>query len=237
MLIKSDYRVFESVAGDDSRLTLTCVNVVSKDLDELFIDGFKPGLAMATDGFILAVVPVQIADYDQVGLVGRDAFKAAFDAARRMRIDPVEMKLDLPDYVGLADGSMVRRFENGVSSHDFGRFPDVSPVIPKRMKAVDREITGRHLMAANFNYAYALRLIKSIGCKWSDRGQGAKGDHFPRLVFGRVDGNGSTCEPIVVESQGVSMGEEFVPPFGILMPMHSSNQGNYWRQPSKKSRR
>lgn len=232
MLIKSDYRVFESVAGDDSRLTLTCVNVTA-DREGPYVDDHCDGLAMATDGFILAVVPVKVEYDDDIGLISASAFKAAFDASKRMRLDDVLLKLDLPDYVGLADGGMVRRYDSG-DGKDLGRFPDVTPVIPKRIKPVDREAAGLHLMAANFNYGLMLRLIKSIGCKWSDRGVGGKGDHFPRLVFGRVDGWGGTSDPIIVESSGASMGEAFVPPYGLIMPLVSDRSGDYFKQSKRR---
>lgn len=228
MLIKSEFRVFESVALDDSRPTLSCVNVTSERLNP-DSEGRCEGLAMATDGFILAVVPVLVDDLDDLGLVSAVAFKAAFAAARRMRVDPVVLKLDLPLYVGLADGSMVRRYGADVDAGSFSRFPDVDPVIPKRSQIGDREVQGRHLMSVAYNPGLINRLCKSIGCKIANRGVGSKGDNYPRLVFGGVDNGGSTCDPIVIESQSASMADDFVPPFGLIMPMHSSG-GDYWRQ-------
>lgn len=236
MLINSEYKVFEACAKDQARPTLACVSIVSDavfDPESGIVThgdaggGMLHGRALATDGFILAVVPVLLDANDQDGLIGREAMAAAFKASKRLREPEVRVGLDQVGYVVLADGAMIPRTPE--SPGDYGRFPDVDPVIPsKRLTPAERRY---HLMAANFNWGYMRRCAMAIGCKVSDTGVGSQGSAFPRLVFGRVSASGVTHDPILIEPASHSVGSGFVAPFGLLMPMvDKSGESGYWAQ-------
>jgi hypothetical protein len=235
VLINSELQVFKSCADDDARPTLGCVSIVSDavwDPESGEITSGEAGgdmvhgRALATNGFILAVVPVLLAKNDQAGLIGREAMAAAFKASRRLREEDVKIGLDQDGFIVLADGAMIPR--TPYPSNEYSQFPDVDPVIPSvRFRPVDRQY---HLMALNFNWGLLKNLALSIGCKISDRGVGARGSAFPRLSFGRVSADGGTTDPIIVDAADRSVSAGLVAPFGLLMPMHQTSSADYFAQ-------
>lgn len=240
MLIKSEFHIWEAAATDEDRVSLQYVAVVKDQPAELNPDGFFPGLAFATDGFILAVVPVLFAEHDIEGLVSTDALKRGFQAAKRLRLDPVRLHLDQPGYVGLVDNSLVPRWAD--DAHEKLNYPAVASIIPaKRPTVAARLGRGFHLMSAALQPGYYSRLVKAIGCKFSMSGRGSgHGSGFARIVFGSVSDKGQTFDPMIVEPQAASVGEGFVPPYGIIMPMYAGGGsgreavGVDWDQKSSK---
>lgn len=240
MLIKSDYHVFEAASKDDSRAALRYVSLQPDQGVDPDPDGWITGRAYATDGFILAVVPVQLFKDDIAGLISADVMRQAFKASKRFKLADVSIVLDQPGYAVLQDGAMLPRWDNQ-GDGDLS-YPDVAGFVPsKRPTVADRQGRGFHLMAAGLSPSYYARVVKAIGCQSATHGRGsAHGSVFPRLVFGSVGAHGSTSDPVMVEPQDHSVSAVFVPPFGLIMPMYSGNgsgrmaSGVDWDQKSNK---
>lgn len=228
MLINRDFQIWLAVAADDSRLTLTHVEIKADPGSDPDDDGYISGTAAATDGWILAVVPVKLFapgdgfDYARSGLIDPDipgllaptVFKAALKVAKSMRVSDLTIDLSKADLAGLHDGSWLPRQVDP----DMGNYPDWAPIVPKRQSATERRY---HFMAAVFQPKFYDRVSKAIGCQTALNGPGSgQGSGLPRLIVGKPDQDGSTTTPFIVEPMSAPMGSDFVPPYGVIMPIH-----------------
>lgn len=214
------------------------VKLPAEQLPAWLVDHDIPGTAVATDGFILAVVPVMFKADDQPGLILPDVFIAAAKASRKNKGAPgdqvfIDLAKDHFQLVGLADGSWIPRFDSP-GDQDLS-FPDFGPIIPARIQPAakaDQPI----LMAGALQPSYLIRTIKAIGCQAAVDGPGSKAvEGSSRIVYGRADKHGLQIEPYVIEPTSHDLSQPYLAPFGVIMPMHSDNQDptNYWHQPGK----
>ena len=230
MLIDRDYQVWICVASDDMRPTLQHVNIQPDLASEPDPSGYVSGTAAATDGHILAVVPVKLfapgegfdyakhslIDPDIGGLLAPSVFKAALKVAKRQRSDRLQIDLSDPDLAGLVDGSLLPRFTD--PSVKGSTFPDWAPIVPKRQRYQDRRF---QLMAASFQPLFFSRVASAIGCQLAVNGRGSgSGNGLPRWIFGDPGSSGSSSEPSIIEPVKNPIHSVFEPPFGLIMPCH-----------------
>ena len=173
------------------------------------------GVAVATNGFILSVVPVVLDDIDVSGLVDKDVFRyvmgrknsgfAQFDLSNPTVTWIDDMRKGQEITVVRANGRFFPRSEVDEKK----KFPNFIPILPDLTKAVPL----RHV-ALDFNHWAAAR--KAIGTK-----------NVSFFFFG-------STQPILFAGQlaarGYNKATKDTPialqlPFAIVMPLHSSYAG------------
>ncbi len=229
MKISRDYSVWKCTASDTARPTLAHVEIVADPGSDPDDDGYIDGTAAATDGFMLAVVPIKLFqpgegfDYAQSGFIDPDVpgildpvvFVAALKIAKKLREDELIIDLAKTDLAGLRDGSWLPRQNDPTFT---GNYPDWRPIVPKRQRAQDRDY---QLMALNFQPGFLVTVSNAIGCQVAISGRGsANGTGLPRVIFGSANSDGISNDPIVVEPGKAEIGSTFDPPFGLIMPTH-----------------
>ncbi len=173
------------------------------------------GVALATNGFILSVVPVVLDDIDVSGLVDKDVFRyvmgrknsgfAQFDLSNPTVTWIDDMRKGQEITVVRANGRFFPRSEVG----DKTKFPNFIPILPDLTKAVPL----RHV-ALDFNHWEAAR--KAIGI--TNVSFFFFGSTKPILFAGQLAARGyseaTKDTPIALQL-----------PFAIIMPLHSSYAG------------
>src|SRR3990172_967447 len=96
MQIDHEYQIWNAVALHEERPALQMVQIEAT--------GDGKGVAVAADGFIMAVVPVTLEPDDILGPVHYSAFKRAFRIKQSKRMMPT-LILNTPGIVGFVDGS------------------------------------------------------------------------------------------------------------------------------------
>lgn len=233
MRIDNKYKIWFS-AGDYTRPTISNVLVAKieevPDLlkvdeehkerwlnyGEIALSKEGNGVAIATDGFILSVVPVVLDDIDVSGLVDKDIFRYVMG---RKQSGSAQLDLSNPTVTWLDDMrkgqelTVVRangRFFPRSDVGDKTKFPNIIPVLPDLTKAVPQ----RHV-ALDFTHWDHAR--KAIGSK-----------HIKFFFFG-------SKQPILFAGQLASRpwgskADKDTPirlrlPFAIVMPLHSEYDG------------
>ncbi|KKL08761.1 hypothetical protein LCGC14_2572630 [marine sediment metagenome] len=234
MKISRDYSVWKCTVVDNARPTLAHVEIKAApgsgmDFNPPDDDGYVDGTAAATDGFMLAVVPIKLFqpgegfDYARSGFIDPDipgivdpvVFVAALKIAKKRRENDLIIDLAKSDLAGLRDGSWLPRQNDPTLT---GNFPDWRPIVPKRQRAQDRE---HQLMSMNFQPQFLVTVANAIGCQVALSGRGSgNGSGLPRVIFGSPNDDGSSNDPIVVEPSTAEIGSTFDPPFGLIMPVH-----------------
>ncbi len=245
VLMNCEFQIWKAVANDGARPTLNYVNVQSDPGVDPGTDGMIPGTAVATDGYVLAVVPIMLDMNDQPGLIAVSVFLSALKVARAARPKTADLYMDLRKQpgeqfittVGLADGSRVLRYDDDKDKD--GNYPDWQPIVPDRMQPKDRD-NQPALMAASFQPSNFTKICQAIGCRIALDGRGSKsGDGDTRIVFGRAVQSGVSYDPFIVEPIKATIGQKFIPPFGLIMPLsHQPDHkpGGYWYQEEKRNR-
>ncbi|MHA2428650.1 MAG: hypothetical protein ACXADB_11565 [Candidatus Hermodarchaeia archaeon] len=204
MLMDSEYQIWEACTKDDMRPALTCVNFIRKeDVTECDIElvGADNGIAVATDGYMLVVVPVEFEDDDVPGLVPAEIVKQAAKESKKFKniyngrthIQLGEDTVTIPFQVQMPRGIV-----------DMGLYPDVWPIVPKEIPTVEPDNARSNLA---LDMSLLLRLGKALG-KPPVRNKSAN------VV---INFNGKKYEPYYVQ---LTNHEYKVAPFGLLMPIH-----------------
>jgi hypothetical protein len=188
MRIQLSYKIEKCCAPDDTRPVLAYVNITT-------FEG-RP-VAIAADGFMLAVVPVEMEDGDVPGLVYADLFAKARSATKR-GLPSASMALGESE-VRFADGWTAPRVAhpNYFTSESASKFPDIAPIIrpfaegPKPETSHSFGLNPRLLNAA----------WQAIGKPWAP-------------CLHRV----GSLAPILI-TDGYEDAKP-VPPFAVVMPMH-----------------
>jgi hypothetical protein len=167
------------------------------------IDGAN-GRLSASDGFMLAVVPVTLDDDDVPGLVHADALtSAAKDCPKREGVVTLYVLEDIVRSVGHACFPRTR----GVSEYD--TFPDLSRVIPRNAHVKASELTGAQTA---LNPTYLMKAHKALGgigtVLWPT------GPMTPIVVTPVVKAGGRGGYS-AFQSDGLP-----VLPYAVVMPMH-----------------
>lgn len=232
MRIDNKYKVWYS-ASDHTRPTLSHVLVarIAEVPDLLQVDaGDKEfwlnygeialskegnGVAIATDGFILSVVPVVLDDIDVSGLVDKDIFRyvmgrkssgsANFDLSNPTVTWLDDMRKGQELTVVRANGRFFPRSDIGKDT----KFPNFIPVLPD----LSKHTSMRHVALDFNNWEHARKAIGTT--------------HVSFFFFGATN-------PVLfagnLASRGFQKATKKTPirlglPFAIVMPMHSSYAG------------
>jgi len=137
MIIDNKYKIEEAASRDPRRFTLQGVHVA-------MVNGSAK--AVATDGRILAMVPVATTEEDTLGVTARaETFKRARKAFKKMTC--AEVKLN---------GKATVRESDGEVSFDYveGNYPNFSQVLPK---------PAEKALKLSFDPNNLLRLWKALG--------------------------------------------------------------------------
>lgn len=202
MLMDNSYQIWEACSKDDMRPSLTCVNFVKAEDVGVTVSHMHNGVAVATDGFVLAVVPVQLDEEDVPGMVLGETVKQAWRESKKYKAiyDGTFMRLNEHD-VGLPiEIQMPRRMQ------DYGTYPDFTSIVPKEIPTVNPDKL-RSTIA--LDAALLLRLGKALGIPPAANKESLIKIHF----------NGSKASPYWVEPSTKS-GSDITAPFGLLMPIH-----------------
>jgi hypothetical protein len=139
---------------------------------------------MATDGHILAIVPVEVTEADHSGLIGLDVLKSLRAMQKRAKSVPVEV---------MVNGKVTAEGNGERAEYELvtGQFPNMDMVVPK--VATDAPCTF------SFNMELLVRLVDAL--KARDTGKYASG----RIVSLYVKDNNSAVLVKVADSEGTGM--------------------------------
>lgn len=212
MQIEKSYQIYRACAQDSERPTLECVLIARfnellemiwapDDTKIVFEMDNKPedinGIAIATDGHMLAIVPVQIDNEDVTGLIHKDTFKEALKGSKSgfARLSLQEKFVELPN------GNLIKR--------DYiGTFPMFLGVLTEERSEVAKVEPKPASIHLDVKLLYALAQAIGIhGTKY----RGANISIYPSTPSGN--------QPIFITSSSDTE-DHWIPPFGILMPVH-----------------
>lgn len=212
MQIDKSYQIYRACAQDSRRPTLECVLVTrfdellemigAPDDTKVVFKLNKPedinGVAVATDGFMLAIVPVQIDNEDVTGLIHKDTFKQALKGSKSgfARLSLQEKFVELPN------GNLIKR--------DFiGTYPMFLGVLTEERDEVVK--VEPYPASIHLDVKLLFTLAQAIGIHGS-RYSGAHISIYPSASSGN--------QPIYITTAKKASGR-WMPPFGIIMPVHS----------------
>ena len=163
---------------------------------------FTNGVAIATDGFSLAVVPLELYDEDFPGTIPGELLKeAAQKAAVQGQI-----------YLELREDEIVIPFAGQKNQRDKNlSFPDVRNIIEdvrNRMAGNERKVD------LTIDNVRLNKLLKALGVKTT----GNPGDDRQVSLYS-LSKEGQTGM-VLVTQQNLRQNKTIVPPFGLLMEMH-----------------
>ena len=197
MQIERKYQLWAATSTDRDQPVLNCINIIR--LTE------TTGVAVATNGFCLASVPVQLDPEDIAGLISVEALRAAYktkQACATIRLDATTTR--------------------ALALEDFDRpRPDPSLQFPdyQRMVPVCPEQTTPE--PPTFNPFFLLDLTKALGMT-------ARVDFGLTLVQSARNDPKDLPRPMIVLPFGsrITVGQKPDPaqPFGIQMPMFTQRQ-------------
>jgi len=187
MKFDKKYKIQEAATKEATRYAITEVLFEKDD------DGAR---LVATNGRILAVIPVEDADGDVAGFIERATVVEATKGRTNSRPDA---QLNLPSsdkaLVHTKAGTVEARRPDAEHLH----FPDYRGVIPKDQN------TGLRI---NLSAEYLVALIKALGCN-------SNALDAITLTFQRdKDGNIDSCAPVLAKATGDEAGA-----YGVIMPI------------------
>lgn len=208
MLIHRSFVIEVAVPKDDLRPVLNYINVTRwRDQD----------VAVACDGFMLAMVPVVMEEGDQYGLIPAEALtmsrklswsslsQGLHDTARNYEISISKVtegvhaggaaRLTLGEAITLSNGWAVP----WPDMKDMDKYPDFSKVVD----AIDPTKPTAYETVLSFNPHLMVKLYKALGIK--------------RAGVVGITGKGAA---LVVRARH---DDRLVPPFGLLMPIHNTS--------------
>ena len=230
MIFNIDYRPWLAASNDATRPALEYVQITGDPNAEPDQNDMVAGIMAATNGFILAVVPVLLAPDDIAGLVHPGPLKQAAKLSKKLRLGEASVIL-AAKFITLQDRSQLPRYQDPNDANL--NYPDWDPVVPDRIKP---DKFQNILVAANVEPKYLSDTVAAIGCRLGSSGRGSgAGEHFPRLVFGAANDSGIMIEPMIVEPENSKIYKKYFPPFGLIMPRYQAvsndnDPGNYWQQ-------
>ena len=218
MIIERQYQVWMAtcMGRDVDRPSLDYVSVTrvgGSDLaDGFFINNYPQddvsriwdGVAVATNGYILAAVPVVMDEDDVDGLVHWSHIKKAFSTTKVRDGDP-SIKLGL-EFVTLGDGSQWPRFNGTVDSGTV--FPDVAAILPDVRPYIDSNYGVFRIDAVEMD-----KVCKAV----ASRCRGSK----PHVYMALIDN--TDMSPILVEPYGKKVRDRIGLPIGLQMPLTGRN--------------
>jgi hypothetical protein len=211
-------------AGDDSRPSLTYINVVrADDIPSVAVPDGHNGVMLATDGFSLAVVPVQLEPGDLPGLLDPEHVTTAAKFSSKY-IDGFDngCRIGLgDDTVDLLDGSTRPRFK--ISGDGSLNYPDVGAVVPKMRPGVESAIIP--LAYSSLNAFYLVNVVKALGLGFTKRA--GEDCHI------RISQAGNYAAPYIVETAAAKITTLLQAPFGLLMPVVNTAKSNYYHDRSE----
>lgn len=181
MRMDARYQIEELCGPVGERAALEYVNVTTYQ---------GQTVAIAADGFGLAVVPVEMEDGDVPGLVHRSVFEAGRDSPHLSQ-DDIVLALGA-DTVTFSDGWTAPRRTHHAATLTF---PDVAKVVPDMATATEaRPVFG-------VNPRLMVRVTEAIGAQ-----------------FVACHAAGTSSTPLVLSARPCTGQPE--PPFGLVMPAH-----------------
>lgn len=162
------------------------------------------GVAVATNGFALAIVPVTIERESDIGMFDARILQQAHRLSRAKTI-PIFLRFDKrvnsTELVQLTNGHLIPRYRD---SSEPASYPDYSSIVPLIRPKGGEAPFG----AMSYDPKYFTGLVDAIG------GKQATG---VRAVFSE----GSMTAPLMLELlAGKKLEGHFKPPMGLLMPIH-----------------
>lgn len=227
MFIKREYEIWRAAAQDDARPALQHVLIVDSaqaDKWNIGLPAGENGLAVATDGFMLAIAPVQLEDEDIPGLVDANLFQEAAKVTPRT-FPGVWMKLD-EQRINLLDQSVRARW---VGDQWPGNYPDIMAVLPAKRpdgRATEEGEADPGLNShpvLSINTAYLIDLTKALGAKYIKSAR--DNTHFRFLYLTRTFGT-----PILIEiaRHRTVFGGHWLAPLGLLMPITDTDAQDFY---------
>jgi DNA polymerase III sliding clamp (beta) subunit (PCNA family) len=192
MRIDRDYRIWEATAKDDSRPMLQEVLIERTEERMSAIGGRYNGVAVACDGFVLAIVPVWLDNEDVPGPVKADLLA---DAVKRWPIKAGAPEIQLGE-TEVSYMSKTGRVTAARSSG--GTFPDYRKIVPEKRYCKEK----RKGQTFAINPKLLQRLASALGVT------------YPKFTVAK------RFDPIIIETH-VGQGRELMVPFGLLMPAHT----------------
>ena len=221
MVIERQYKVWMAtcMGKDSERPSLDYVSVTRVGESDLatadFINNYPQdditevfdGVAVATNGYILAAVPVVMGADDVDGLVHWSHIKKAFSVTKVRDGDP-SVKLGL-EFVTLGDGSQWPRFNGTVTDNTV--FPDFSTILPDVRPHLDSNHGVFHIDAVEMG-----KVCGAVASKCRS--------HEPKVRMVLIDD--TNASPILVEPYGKKVRDRIGLPIGLQMPL-VANRGYY----------
>lgn len=186
MRIAREYKIWETVQDAKSLYREYLGEVLIQRLDD------TRGLAIATDGSMLAVVPVELDKNDVPGLIRADLLKLAAKVTPRSFGDVALALVSEDDVVLPGDGSTHKR-----TNYAGARYPDISRVVP----AYPHKPAG---YAPPFDAALLGKIVRALGIEKIALTPNAKSTG-PMIVSGIHADRTPGTRPVA--------------PYGILMPL------------------
>lgn len=227
MYINFEYEIWRAVAPDDSRPVLRHVLIVDSEQADHWNIGLEPGyngLAVATDGFMLAIVPVQLEDEDVPGLVDAELIKSAGKLTPKT-FPGAWLKLE-PQRVTLLDQSVRPRWDGDQWP---GNFPDITAILPAKRPDGRADDEGKADPGLNvhpvlsINTAYLIDLTKALGSRYIKSQRDSTHWRFLYLTP-------AFATPVLIE-MGRRVGPTFGAwraPLGLLMPITDTDSQDYY---------
>ena len=216
MVIERQYKVWLAtcMGKDNERPSLDYVKVVRVGEEPFatgnFINNYPQddvsriwdGVAIATNGYVLAAVPVVMDADDVDGLVHWSHIKKAFSVTKVRDGDP-SVSLG-NEYITLGDGSQWPRFNGTVTDNTV--FPDFSTILPDVRPYLDSNHGVFHIDAVEMG-----KVCGAVASKCRS--------HEPKVRMVLMDD--TNASPILVEPYGKKVRDRIGLPMGLQMPLTS----------------
>lgn len=171
------------------------------------------GVAVATNGWVLAVVPVEIESSEDIGMFNSKILWDAHKAHGRSTV-PVFLRFGKHsnghEYVKLSNGNLLPRYRD--LEEVTTSYPGWQDIVPaRRLKAGE----GDHGIMTFDPRQFAV-LADAVGVK------GHTG--YMRLAFSST----VWASPYILEQIG-NLGDHYKPPFGLIMPIHDGPAEDHYK--------
>lgn len=172
------------------------------------------GVAVATNGFALAMVPVEIESDADLGMFDSRILMQAHRVSRAKTM-PLFLRfgkhINGTELVLLSNGHLIPRERDGAESNH--TYPDYAKIIPRRRPKAGEVTHG----VMTYDPKHFNSLVDAIGGKQS---------YGVRAVFAEE----RWATPILMEPTGVNdVDELFKPPLGLLMPVSDGPAQKWYR--------
>ncbi len=170
---------------------------------------FHNGIAIATDGFVLAIVPIELDKDDKTGILYGDILRTAKAATPGKR--DIILKLDKDNVtIPITQSTHIRKNEFITLS-----YPDIRAVVSNaRANFVVENLNKRVLV---FDQTRLNVLCKALGIQVTGKtnAHNRKARCFLYPLSDDEDGG-----VLLISNKEIDEGKQITPPFGLLMEMH-----------------